>query len=130
MTTGDTISYSVDGPVAVIALNKPKLNTLDIAVLDGLIAALRRAGGDDSIALTTELFVDASILGGADNDTLIGPNQDVDWEITDPGEGSGAGATFAGIETLQGGTESDRFILRGAGSLASGLTGGAGDDTA
>jgi enoyl-CoA hydratase len=49
MTTGDTITYSVHGPVAVIALDKPKLNTLDIAILDGLIAALKRAGDDDSI---------------------------------------------------------------------------------
>ncbi len=49
MTTGDTITYSVHGPVAVIALNKPKLNTLDIAILDSLIAALKRAGDDDDI---------------------------------------------------------------------------------
>ncbi len=49
MTTGDTITYSVHGPVAVIALNKPKLNTLDIAILDSLIAALKRAGNDDDI---------------------------------------------------------------------------------
>lgn len=49
MTTGDTITYNVHGRVAVIALAKPKLNTLDIAILDGLIAALKRAGDDDSI---------------------------------------------------------------------------------
>ena len=58
MTTGDTINYSVHGSIAVIALAKPKLNTLDIAILDGLIAALKRAGDDDSIRaviLTSDL---------------------------------------------------------------------------
>ena len=49
MTTDSTITYRIDGPVAVIALDKPKLNTLDIAILDGLIAALKRAGDDDDI---------------------------------------------------------------------------------
>jgi len=72
MTTGDTISYSVDGPVAVIALNKPKLNTLDIAVLDGLIAALRRAGGDDSIrAVILTSALEKAFCAGLDLEQVL-----------------------------------------------------------
>ena len=48
----------IDGAIAVIALNKPPLNLIDIPLLDGLLAALRAAGDDDTVravVLTTDL---------------------------------------------------------------------------
>ncbi|MFP6742094.1 MAG: enoyl-CoA hydratase/isomerase family protein, partial [Alphaproteobacteria bacterium] len=72
MTTRDTITYSVHGPVAIIALDKPTLNTLDIAILDGLIAALKRAGDDDGIrAVILTSALEKAFCAGLDLELVL-----------------------------------------------------------
>jgi enoyl-CoA hydratase/carnithine racemase len=48
--TGDPVVVSVDGPIAVITLNRPdRANAIDAAMLAGLQAVERRIAADDSI---------------------------------------------------------------------------------
>ena len=64
MTTGDSADDQLvrldrlDDTIAVIALNKPPLNLIDVPLLDALLAALRKAGDDDTVravVITTDL---------------------------------------------------------------------------
>ncbi len=43
------IGYSIDGPIACIALRAPPVNALTLALLDELLAALARAAADDAV---------------------------------------------------------------------------------
>ncbi len=73
MTRGDTRHGDlvrierVDGTIAVITLNKPPLNLIDIPLLDALLAALRAARDDDTVravVVTTDL--DRAFSAGLD----------------------------------------------------------------
>ena len=44
-----TATYRVEGPIAVIALDKPPLNLIDTPLLEGLIGGLDRARRDDAV---------------------------------------------------------------------------------
>ena len=72
MASCPTVTYRVDGDIAVIALAKPDLNTLDIATIDGLVAALKAASGDDGIRaviLTSDL--EKAFCAGLDLDVVL-----------------------------------------------------------
>ncbi len=58
MSGTGTVSYDVNGAVAVVSLAKPELNTIDLGLLDGLLGALNRARDDAgvrAVVLTTAL---------------------------------------------------------------------------
>ena len=56
----NSVLYAIDGPVAIITLNRPeRLNAMDQAMLDQLTAAADRAEQDDQIR--------AVVLTGAGN---------------------------------------------------------------
>jgi len=65
--------YDVDGNVAIITLNRPeKRNALDTGLKDALIGLLRRAEGDDAIAVVVLRGAGKSFCAGAD----LSPNPD------------------------------------------------------
>lgn len=49
MTAHDTIGYSVTDHIAAISLHSPPVNALSLPLLEGLLAALRRASADDGV---------------------------------------------------------------------------------
>jgi hypothetical protein len=69
-----------------------------------------------------------NITGGS---TLIGPNQNTTWTLTDTNAGSISGfpngLTFSSIQNLRGGNANDTFTLNG-GSVAT-INGGRGSNT-
>ena len=91
------------------------------------------SGGDgaDRIVLGMGGSVSGTLSGEAGMDTLQGRNADSIWSVTglDFGsyQSSGINQMFSVIETLQGGSADDRFVLDG-GSLTGQLLGGAGSN--
>ena len=55
-------------------------------------------GGNIAVSNVEEIF------GGTGADTLIGPDADATWTVTDAGAGSVAGVAFSGFENLSGGS--------------------------
>ena len=58
MSGTGTVSYDVEGAVAVVSLAKPELNTIDLGLLDGLLGALNQARDDQgvrAVVITTAL---------------------------------------------------------------------------
>src|SRR5262245_4608131 len=96
------------------------------------IQSLKLSGlaGADSFTFASPVDVPIEIDGGADADTIIGPNTDTEWTLT----GANAGHTngdlliFTNVETITGGTAQDNYILLG-GSLTGTISGGGGEDS-
>src|SRR5919108_5610558 len=49
MTTPEEVRYDVSDRIAEISLARPPVNALSLALLEQLIAALRRAAGDETV---------------------------------------------------------------------------------
>ncbi|MBS3951841.1 MAG: LEPR-XLL domain-containing protein, partial [Methylomicrobium sp.] len=72
---------------------------------------------------------DLTIDGGAGNDTLQGPDDDFDWQVTAANEGYvSGGGFFSSIENLEGGSGSDAFKIDLGGALDGLIDGGSGDN--
>lgn len=81
----------------------------------------------------TAKFSEFEILdGGSGNDTIIGPSVAgglrTRWTVEDTNTGSVAGFSFAGIETLRGGTGEDVFVMQPNGQVSRIDGGGSGRD--
>ncbi|WP_444993987.1 hypothetical protein [Aliikangiella sp. IMCC44359] len=65
------------------------------------------------------------------NQTLIGPNANMTWNIDGSNNGnlSALNVLFTGIENLTGGNSDDTFAFTSSGSLSGNINGGAGSDT-
>ena len=48
-STDDRIGYEVTGGIACIKLARPPVNAFDLAMVRGVIAALKRAAADDAV---------------------------------------------------------------------------------
>lgn len=77
----------------------------------------------------------AKVFGHGQNDTIFGPNEDINWLIDADGSGSfaGVGSTgvfpqvdFEGIENLNGGMLTDSFIFTNGASLTGTVNAGGG----
>jgi uncharacterized repeat protein (TIGR01451 family) len=68
----------------------------------------------------------ATLDGGTNTDTLIGPDVTNAWVLTAAGAGTLNGASFANFENLTGGAGTDTFKLKPAGSVTGTLNGGTG----
>ena len=85
--------------------------------------------GTVSDALPTGFDNISGLVGSSASDSLLGLNQNADWNLNDAGNTYSSGGrtlSFAGIENLNGGSGNDVFHLIGAGSLAGNLSGGTG----
>jgi len=73
MTAETSIRYQVSDRVAEIALDRPPVNALSLAMLEELIAALRRAAADDNVrAVLLASAVPARFCAGLDLGMLLG----------------------------------------------------------
>src|SRR3989441_1035564 len=72
--------------------------------------------------------VSGVVFGGPGNDTLMGADTPNTWTLTGFGAGTLNGQSFAGIENLVGGADSDRFVFAG-GSVTGRIDGGGGLNT-
>ncbi|MBN1818737.1 MAG: hypothetical protein JW828_15350, partial [Sedimentisphaerales bacterium] len=103
---------------------------------------LAGGGGDDTYVLTPDGGADTiTESAGEGTDTIVGPDVDTDWIITDAdydldgdgtqdlflGSDSGVitgGTTFVGIEHVIGGNADDNFKFEGGGSISGSIQGG------
>ncbi|EXI79545.1 MAG: hypothetical protein AW10_02278 [Candidatus Accumulibacter appositus] len=104
-------------------------NTLNYASLASAIAvdfSARQATATGGIAAINR------VIGGQGTaDTLVGPNNDIEWQLSASNAGSVGDIVFAGFEKLRGADgNDDTFVIKFGGDLNSGLEidGGAGGD--
>jgi hypothetical protein len=90
------------------------------------VTTLDTGGGDDKVMIqaTPGTLV---VLGGAGNDTLVGPNQANTWNLSSFLNTLG-NVVFGQVENLTGGTGNDRFNFL-SGGVSGKVDGGAGNDT-
>ena len=63
----DFINYNVDSHVAIIEFNRPPVNAIDQAFIEGVILALRRAGSDPDVrAVILTSAIENMFCGGLD----------------------------------------------------------------
>jgi streptogramin lyase len=99
---------------------------------------LNAGAGNDSFNVRTlpPTSTTAVLDGGASTNTLQGPNQNNNWQITAPNAGTlDTNIQFGNIQNLIGGTAKDTFAIRKplnsrfGGSLSGSINGGGGTDT-
>ena len=68
----DTVSYAVDGQIAIITLDHPPLNLIDTALIEALIGALDGARRDDSVrAVIIATALDGAFSAGLDLNKVL-----------------------------------------------------------
>ncbi len=105
-----------------------------VATIDpAQVGDIELVSGDGDTKLTVDVIMpfpfDNAIHfdAGGGNDVLAGPSADTTWNVTGVDEGSVAGISFSGVETLQGAAgNQDTFVLAEGGSLSGVADGGAG----
>jgi filamentous hemagglutinin family protein len=79
--------------------------------------------GNDTFTIVGPLTGTVTLDGQGDTNTLEGPDAVTTWNITGSNSGTVAGATFANMQNLTGGTLNDTFVF-GSGSQITGLIDG------
>ena len=75
--TDDRIRYEVSGGIARIMLARPPVNALDLAMVRGVVAALKRAAADDAVrAVVIASAVAKGFCAGLDIVELAGRSPD------------------------------------------------------
>ena len=101
---------------------------------DGFERTINTLGGRDVITVDGSTIGTVHVLGGADGDTLVGPNGDNLWSLLGTNGGTlnsqvtHTDVTFTDVENLQGGTAADTFTF-GLGSVTGSVNGGGGGGT-
>jgi VCBS repeat-containing protein len=85
---------------------------------------LNGQAGNDSFVV--HVGAAATVNGGADSDSIVGPDVATTWNLTGPGVGKLAAVSFTAVESLTGGAANDTFHFTPAGSLAGIVDGGGG----
>jgi enoyl-CoA hydratase len=71
-----TVGYEVADAIARIALNRPPVNALDLDTIQGVVAALERAGRDDAVrAVLLTSAVPNRFCAGLDLGILVGKSE-------------------------------------------------------
>jgi hypothetical protein len=96
--------------------------------------SVKGGSGADSFSVGAAGALAGTLDGGGGADELKGPDRAATYTLSGPGAGTLGNAgdvSFIGIESLTGGNQSDRFILRSGAALPGDLAGGggAGSDT-
>lgn len=74
------VLYDVDGPVATITMNRPKVaNAQDTALIDGIDAALDRADADDGVRVVVLAGAGKHFSAGHDLKALVGGETPDEW---------------------------------------------------
>src|SRR5262249_9134651 len=122
--TGNTITFMA------AALN-PNVFTINL----NSISTVALQGGTSGNSFTfggPSMGVPTNIVGNGTKNTLTGPNQANVWNITGTGSSAGSGNlngaswTFAGIQNVVGGSQTNDFVFSAGATLAGTLNGGGG----
>ena len=62
MTTDEGLRYDVSDRIAEISLARPPVNALSLALLEQLIAALRRAAADENVRAVVRVVILIAII--------------------------------------------------------------------
>ncbi|MHC4632412.1 MAG: LEPR-XLL domain-containing protein [Planctomycetota bacterium] len=119
---------TINGIITIDSTNGTLVDTSFEAPSSSLIVN----SGSGSDIITVEILEPGFSLfinGQAGNDTLIGPDIDSTWNITGTDSGSVAGAIFADIENLTGGTGADIFVFANGSQISGVIDGGSGTNT-
>ncbi len=122
-----------------------KNDTFNFADGAGVNGTISGAGGTDSLkysayssAVTVNLFsmsatgaagiagIEGMVGGSSGSDTLVGPNQNNTWNVSNTNTGKVNGFTFSAVENLTGGAANDNFVLAKAKGMSGHIDGGAG----
>src|SRR5262249_12759439 len=87
--------------------------------------------GNDTYKVQTQPAFGAtlSLNGNGGIDTLVGPNINATWSITNTNAGSVAGIAFSNIQNLAGGTGNDLFHFSSGKGVNGTINGGTGKDS-
>ncbi|MFL0802523.1 MAG: filamentous hemagglutinin N-terminal domain-containing protein [Agarilytica sp.] len=120
--TAGTLTVNGDG-------NDNTLTLSSGASWAGGAVSINGLAGDDTFEMFSSIA--ASVDGGAETagDTLFGPDQENDWQVTDANIGTLNGNAFAEIENLTGNDNDDDFTINDGGSISGLITGGDAADT-
>jgi Ca2+-binding RTX toxin-like protein len=102
--------------------------SLDGLVFFSSVEQLVGGAGADTFHLGNNGRITGSIDGGAGSDVLIGPNSANTWKIDVANGGTVKNTSFIGLESLQGGSDADKFRMLPGGSFAGTIDGGSGTD--
>ena len=130
MTTDEDLRYDVSDRIAEISLARPPVNALSLALLEQLIAALRRAAADENVrAVVLTSALPRRFSAGLDLGMMLGKSAtevrrlldklyvelaDVQYDLGKPsiaavgGSARGGGMTVAGRSATFGYPEIDR----------------------
>ena len=88
---------------------------------------LQGGSANDTVTLGVIGGLSGGFQGGGGTDTLVGPSPGsaVDWNVMGLGAGVVSGLEFGQMENLTGGSNLDRFLLVGGGSVPGTINGGA-----
>ncbi|RMG78267.1 MAG: hypothetical protein D6712_21755, partial [Chloroflexi bacterium] len=89
---------------------------------------LQNMTGTGLLGTTTFTNID-TIVGSANNDTIIGPNANTTWDLTGADAGTVNGIDYSGFENISGGNADDIFDFADGATVSGTIDGGAGVDT-
>ncbi len=122
LTGGEaTLATTADGLITIDGESRPAAEVANIVITGSDV--------DDTLILdlAAPLVVPVSFDGRSGNDTLVGPANDVTWQVTAPDEGTVAGVDFEAVENLTGApNNNDTFVLGTGGSVSGNVDGGTG----
>jgi VCBS repeat-containing protein len=133
-------SATIDGGAATDTLVATGVGSHDWQItaqntgsLDGLVffssvEQLVGGAGADTFHLGDNGRITGSIDGGSGSDLLIAPNSANTWKIDVANGGTVKNTNFIGLESLQGGSDADKFRMLPGGSFAGTIDGGSGTD--
>jgi hypothetical protein len=106
-------------------------NTFTVASLPALSLSIQGGTGNDTFQVPTQPAADAtlSLNGNGGIDTLVGPNANATWFITNTDAGTVAGITFSSVANLAGGTGNNTFQFGNGAGITGPLDGGGGTNT-
>lgn len=95
-----------------------------------LTGSISGGSGDDIFSLNGLYSVGGGIAGGANNDTINGPNSPITWSLTGINSGIVNGNTFSDVENLVGNADVDTFNITNSATagITGSMSGGAGND--
>ncbi len=138
------ISGQIDGGLGTDTLFGPNLaNTWEIDSVGGgtvqpngtRFAGMENLNGGteaDTYVFTNPAAAIHGVLNGrGGEDTIVGPDVATTWDINARAAGtiSSTGSSFAGIESLVGGSDADHFVMSSPAAVLKQIAGGAGLDT-
>src|SRR5437899_4255246 len=125
-----------DGDDVLVAADTPNTWTIsgpDAGTLNGVafssVETAQGGASEDVFVVTVAGLLAGALLGGPGVDRLRGADQRNVWRVTSRNSGKLNQQGFGGVESLEGGSGDDEFVLADGASVDGVIEGGAGNDT-